>query len=230
MNFKIKVIKTRMSFENIKLAKIKKSFALVDTENQNKYMRVASDRLYMPFSVSAYENKYSSFKDYSIACYVTEKDEEVLTELDEKIKDLVDNSEIFDSSNNEYKSLLKQNRDFPKLFNLKLPRDKHGNFAIVKDGPDGVSKSHAIVVYDENKVKIKLTVDNIEEIFCKKRMFKCIFENAKIYEYNSVIGTTWNLVQMKYCSPASTLEKQVDSDEISCSNDDIDYSKCLLTL
>jgi hypothetical protein len=67
---------------------------------------------------------------------------------------------------------------------LKLPRDTHGNFNFV--------------VFDKDKNKVKVTEDNIEEVFCKKRLFQCIMQCEKIIDWNGSASVQWIITQAKY--------------------------------
>lgn len=168
----------------LNLAKVRKSVKLVDSTN--KSFQVTSGELFLPFGVSSWENKYSDYNDYSVQCYVnkTEGFENFCEDLNAQIVDVLGKSSMFDTSNSEIASILKQNKDFPKLLKINLPRDRFGNFDFV--------------VFDEDSNKIMVTENNVDNIFCKKRTFKCIFENMKVWEYNGRIGTIWNMVQAKY--------------------------------
>lgn len=200
-----------MTIPSLDLVKSGKSIRVIDTETR-KPLRVTSKELYLPFGVSSWENQYSKFQDYSLQTYVNidPEFEKYCEELDEKVKSLCLSSPLFE--NGEYKSLLKQNKDFPRLFKINLPRDRFGNFDFV--------------VFDKDLNKIMVTEDNVEYIFCKKRTFTCIFESCKVWQYNGSIGTIWNLVQVKY----KDLEvvEDASTNVPTCKGEEDAYNTCML--
>lgn len=218
---------TKCLLEQLGFAKVRKAIKIVDASN--KPLQVTSGELYLPFGVSSWENKYSDYNDYSLQCYVdkTEGFQEFCEELNERIQNMSNESSMIDTTNVDFTPILKHNKDFPKLLKINLPRDRFGNFDFV--------------VFDQDSNKIMVTEDNIENIFCKKRTFKCIFENAKLWEYNGKIGTIWNMIQAKYYNiqenPVNEdTDDSVSDDQSSGSDsgsgkgecDNAVYTKCVL--
>ncbi len=168
---------TTLNLEKISLCKSGKTIKLFG--EAKKPLELASGRLYLPFGVSSYENKWSGMYDYSVSCYVDEQFDAFCTRLDSKVREL-----LSDFTTSELSDTLRQNKDFPKLFRLKLPRDSNGNFNFV--------------VFDEDKNKIMVTEDNVNTVFCKKRPFKCIMQCEKITDWSGKSGISWILTQARY--------------------------------
>ena len=147
--------------------------------------------MYIPFGVKHIETNYSQWDNCHIDCSLNQskseesvKYQEAIDGLDKRIQELVSNSELFDiSEENTYFPILKENKTYPKLIKISLPRDSQGNF-----------KPFA---FDENKEQIVLTDSNIDETLSKGSVFASIIECARMWQYNGRIGSTWNLVQLK---------------------------------
>jgi hypothetical protein len=187
-----------VNLDTITLCKSGKSLKIL---NENKKpLEMQSCKLYMPFDVSRFENKWSGMYDYSVSCYTDDSFKEFFSKLDKRVSDLL--SPFTESPLND---TLKQNKDFPKLFRLKLPRDSYGNFNVV--------------VFDKNREKIMLTEENIEEIFCKKQTFKCTFQCEKISDWQGKSSILWQMTQAKLFDkdPIQPIEKS-----------HIDYNKLMI--
>jgi hypothetical protein len=204
---------SKTPIQDIQLAKVRKTVKLVDSNGQA--VSVSSGELYLPFGASCWENKRTDFDDYSVQCYVnkSEQFESYCQELSDKIESLCADS-LFDSSS-VFTPMLKQNKDFPQLLKINLPRDRYGNFDFV--------------VFDQDSNKVMITEDNVNEIFCKKRTFKCIMECARIWEFNGKIGSVWNAVQVKYYDTPVNDEVSIDSvDESAAPQVSSVYTECML--
>lgn len=183
-----------MNISKCILTKLKRTVVIADSDQITNCLetgklleglQIKSEKMYMPFGVSSFENKFSSFADYQVSVYVSENDTKTLDSLDARVQELGHETGILNFDSCEWRPILKKNKDFPRLLTLKLPRDKNGNFETI--------------VFDEDKNKIMIGLDNIEEIFCKKRTFKCVFQNVKVWEYNGAIGSIWKILQIRYC-------------------------------
>lgn len=146
-----------------------------------------TDRLYMPFGVSKFDNKWSGISDYSINCYVDNQFDLFCDSMDSKVIEL-----LKDHTTSEFTPSLRANKTFPKLFKLKLPRDSMGNFNVVG--------------FDTDTNKILITEDNVEEVFCKGREFKGLVQCEKIIDYAGKSRVSWMLTQMKYIEKGDDLE------------------------
>ena len=94
---------------------------------------------------------------------------------------------------NIYGSILRENKTYPKLMKISLPRDKNGNFDFV--------------IF--NKQKEQLTINNDDKLvdtLCKGKIFKGIIECAKIWYFKGRFGTTWNLTQLKFVENNSSTD------------------------
>lgn len=188
-----------LSIEGLNVFKSGKSFKLVDsTKNPLTFV---SCRLYLPFGTSSFRNDYSGMNDYSISCYSDPDFSEFCTRLDGKISEAIQ-----PYIHGELQPMLKQNKDYPKLLRLKLPRDSNGNFNFV--------------VFDEKENKIKVTENNVYDVFCKKRAFKCVMQCDKISSWNDKVYVSWILTQARYMKPEHTTDINVDTH--------VDFSTCLL--
>ncbi len=201
-----------MNFENIALDSVKvcksgKMLKLFQNADK-KPLAFQSCRLFMPFGISKYENKWNGMYDYSVSCYVSDDFEVFMDTVDEKVKVILQ-----DFTESEFQPSLKQNKIYPKLLRLKLPRDSMGNFTFA--------------VFDSTgQEKIMITEDNVEEVFCKKTQFKCIMESQKIIDWSEKCSISWMLTQAKLI-PRQEKEEECDFD-LSDNSDAIDYTQCLM--
>jgi hypothetical protein len=164
-------------------------------------LQLVTGKLYTPFGAKANQNSYSSFANCHIDCSLNQskseasvKYRESLEALDRKIIELIqENLGSFNTGNqtfsaedipNIYSPMLRENKTYPKLMKITLPRDSKGNFECV--------------IFDENKDKVLIDENNLEEVLCKGKIFKGIVECAKIWYYNGRFGTSWNLKQLKF--------------------------------
>jgi hypothetical protein len=173
-------------------------------------LQLVTGKMYTPFGAKSNQNSYSSFTNCHIDCSLNQskseasvKYRESIEALDRKIIELIqDNLNYFNTGNmtfqpedipNIYSPMLRENKTYPKLMKIALPRDSKGNFECV--------------IFDENKEKVLIEENNLEEVVCKGKIFKGIIECGKIWYYNGRFGTTWNLKQLKFIESA-----QVDVD------------------
>lgn len=160
-------------------------------------IQICSSTLYTPFGVKSINKEWSNYAEYNVDCSLNQSNSETsiffrngIEKLDKIIEKLVkENTSLFDSKNEKcndnfiYSPLLRENGSYPKLMRLQLSRDKNGNFESF--------------IFDENKQKIKITENNIDEILSKGKCFKTIIECVKIWYYNGKVGSIWKIVQLK---------------------------------
>lgn len=169
-------------------------------------IQICSSTLYTPFGVKSINKEWSNYAEYNVDCSLNQSNSETsiffrngIEKLDKIIEKLVkENTSLFDSKNEKcndnfiYSPLLRENGSYPKLMRLQLSRDKNGNFESF--------------IFDENKQKIKITENNIDEILSKGKCFKTIIECVKIWYYNGKVGSIWKIVQLKLAE--RTITKQ----------------------
>lgn len=179
---------------------IGKSGRMVKLLYKKQPLQLVTGKLYTPFGVKINKNDYSEFTTCHLDCSLNQsqsetsvKYREALEKLDARIIELIRESKgsfnprDFDTVDVEgdrfYSPMLRENKTYPKLMKISLPRDKNGNFDFV--------------IFDEDKQKIPVNDKNIEEVLSKGKVFKGILECNKIWLYKGRIGSTWNLVQMR---------------------------------
>lgn len=192
-----------LNISTVSICKSGKSLKLFN--DVKKPLALQSTVLYCPFGVSRFENKWSGMYDYTVSCYTDEDFHSFSEALDKKVAEC-----LTQFTTSELQSTLRQNKDYPKLFRLKLPRDSNGNFNFV--------------IFDKEKNKIKVTEDNIEEVFCKKRLFKCIMQCEKITDWNDKASIQWIITQARYTEQQSKQQSNTES------NIQVDsaYNTCLI--
>lgn len=205
-NYDIEKFSLAKSGRNIKLLYDKQTFQICTTT------------LYSPFGVKNQSKDWSNFNEYWIDCSLNQSSNENSTNfrnfidaLDKRIVELVNsNPNLFTNYNNDlqYNTILRANGDYPKLIKFGLPRDKNGNFESV--------------LFDQNKKKIRISEESIDEILPRGKTFKCIIECSKVWVFNGKIGSMWNIVQLKLS------EQQKQTDDSSFQKPQIDYSQLLI--
>lgn len=175
-------------FDQFNLAKVSRNVRLIHNK-QN--ININTHVLYMPFNLSKYKKQWSNFEEYSVDCYVQDVAcSEKLSQFDDYIFDLSKkNSQLFNVQNlndASYSPMYRENKTYPKLLKLYLPRDNNGNFTTQ--------------FFDDKSEKIIVDENNIETILSKKTMFKCIITCSKVWYYQNKIGSIWNIVQLKMVS------------------------------
>ena len=192
--------------------KIAKSGRMVKVMYDKEPLQLVTGKLYMPFGVKVNQNSYSPFATCQLDCSLNQskseaslKYSESLEALDCKIIELIQESlHLFNTGDmtinsddipNAYSCILRENKTYPKLMKITLPRDSKGNFTCV--------------IFDENKNKVFIEESTVDKVLCKGKIFKCIIECGKVWYYNGRFGTTWNLKQLKFMenTPDESLEK-----------------------
>jgi hypothetical protein len=186
-----------------------------------KNFQFCTSLLYTPFGVKSNSKDWSKFDEYCLDCSLNQSESEhstqfrnFLTKLDEKINELVkSNKELLNITNENceysYNSILRENKNYPKLMKLQLPRDKNGNFDCF--------------VFNSDKTKIKINEGNIEEVLTKGKFFKCIIECSKLWYFKEKVGSIWNIVQLKFTDvkvPTQSVENLENMENI--------YTNCMI--
>ena len=177
-------------------------------------LQIVTGKMYSPFGVRVNPSNYSNWTTCNIDCSLNQSDSELsiaykttLENLDKRIKELISESanlfdkaspELFNDIDSFYSPVLRENKTYPKLIKISLPRDSKGNFEFV--------------IFDENKEKVQLNDNNITEVLCKGKIFKSILECTKIWYYNGRFGTTWNLKQMRFTQNDETKSTPISMD------------------
>lgn len=160
-----------------------------------KPFQFCTSLLYSPFGVKSNSKDWSKFDDYSLDCSLNQSNSdqsinfrEFVDNLDKKIVELInENKEMLNIQSDVsfmYNSILRENKNYPKLMKLQLPRDKNGNFDCF--------------IFNSDKSKIKIDETNIEETLSKGKIFKCIIECSKLWYFKEKVGSMWNIVQLKF--------------------------------
>jgi hypothetical protein len=195
-----------VDWDDFQLAKSGRSVKVLYKKMPVKF---CSSALYTPFGVKSVNKEWSAFTEYSLDCSLNQSNSEgsvafrdFLHKLDEKIQDLVKtNNSILNVVDFQYTPILRENGSYPKLMKLQVVRDKNGNFASF--------------MFDNNKEKIKVGENNIDEVLGKGKIFKCIVECAKVWSYNGKVGTIWNIEQLKFEErPVTNTQTNVYSDDL----------------
>ena len=212
-----------LSFDQLTLCKSGRSVKLVYNK---ECASLSTSILYSPFGVNKYKKQWSNFEDYSIDCYIDGNSPDFalnngtltfneytkkLTEFNDHIFNMVKNERtlmnIPDHVNEVDITLspfYRDNKTFPKLLKLNLPRDTNGNFTTQ--------------FFDENSNKIIVDEKNIETLLTKKSTFKTIIKCSKVYFYQNKVGCMWDISQLKIYP--YTVKKEINDD----SDDSIDES------
>lgn len=201
-----------IDFSQLKLAK---SGRMIKIMYNKEPFQLVTSKMYAPFGVKVHVNNYSNFTNCYLDCSLNQSNSEtsvkyrdLLDKLDKRIIELIQESlHLFNTDMNYspedipniYGPILRENKTFPKLMKITLPRDTRGNFDYV--------------IFNENKEKVDITDDNIEEVLYKRIIFKSIIECGKVWYYKGRFGTTWNLKQLKFVENNNIIDnsKQYES-------------------
>jgi hypothetical protein len=180
--------------------KVAKSGRMIKIMYNKEPLQLVTGKMYTPFGVKVNTNNYSNFTNCHLDCSLNQgnsetsvKYRESLEALDKRIIELIQESlHLFNTDTNYqpddipniYGPILRENKTYPKLMKITLARDTKGNFDYV--------------IFNENKEKVTITDNNIEEVLCKGKIFKGIIECGKIWYFKGRFGTTWNLKQLKF--------------------------------
>jgi hypothetical protein len=200
----IKMSHIKIEEIDYKLLKIAKSGRTVCLRYNNDPFQISTCKLYTPFGVNGYANNYSPYTDWSISCSVSQLNNSFQNEFDKLDNNLIelikDSDHLFKDidfeNNNFYNPTFKQNKSFPKLMKLAIPRDKNGNILTV--------------FFDENATKIPVDDKNIEQILSKRTIFKCIIESKKLWSFKGLIGSIWEILQIRIISRQTDIEPDED--------------------
>ncbi len=178
--------------------KLGKSGRAVKLFYDKEPLQICTSTMYLPFGVKSLNKEWSNFSEYNIDCSLNASSSEVsicfrkgIEQIDNIIQDLTkQNLDLFHSKNEratsdfKYSNILRENGTYPKLMKLQLPRDKNGNFESF--------------IFDENKQKIAIDEENIDETLSKGKTFKAIIECSKVWYFNGKVGSIWKVVQLKF--------------------------------
>ena len=210
-----------LNFDELSLCKSGRSIKLV---HNKQCVSLSTSVLYSPFGVSKYKKQWSNFDDYSIDCYIDSNSPEFvessdytsycskLTDLNNHIFNMVKRNPVLmnipDHVNDNDITLspfFRDNKTFPKLLKLTLPRDTNGNFTTQ--------------FFDENSQKIIVDESNIETILSKKSTFKTIVGCSKVYFYQNKVGCIWEILQLKMVPYKKIIDDSSESlSDDSCSS------------
>ncbi len=169
-----------------------KSGKIIKLLNNNDQLKIFTTPLYLPFGLGK-KNSYNNTTEYFLDCFVSTNNEEYETfityidSLETEIKNIIKTQyKTLDNkltSEPGYYPILRPNKNYPKILKINFKRDNQGNFLTM--------------LYDENKNKIKLTENNISDIFTKNTSFKCLIECSKMWLFNNQVGSYWHIAQIK---------------------------------
>ena len=194
-----------MQFDKLNILKSGRNMRLVYNKSN---IELKTPELYLPFSINKYKKQWMNYEEYSIDCYVNDCSSlnknfsDQLIKLDENIYNISkENIQLLGGTSNDvvsYSKMYRDNKDYPKLLKLYLPRDNNGNFT-----------TH---FFDENGKVIHITEQNIDTILHKKSIFKTLITSSKVWYYQNKIGSTWNILQLKVLKSdeSSNLEETDD--------------------
>lgn len=203
-----------MNISDIVLSQLKlaKSGRMIKIMYNKEPLQLVTGKMYTPFGVKINTNTYSNFTNCTLDCSLNQSNSEVsvkyresLEALDNRIIELIQESlHLFDTNctaediPNIYGPILRENKTFPKLMKITLPRDSKGNFDYV--------------IFNENKEKVLITDDDkLSEVLCKGKIFKGIIECGKIWYFKGRFGTTWNLKQLKFVENTERVQTSVQA-------------------
>ena len=203
-----------IDLNELKLAKVGKVVKLL---YKKEPLQLVTSKMYAPFGVKVQNNDYSSYTKCHLDCSLNQnnstvsvKYREALEALDQKIAELIkEHVHLFNIKetidyDNYYTPVLKENKSYPKLMKITLPRDRNGNFDFV--------------VFNENKEKMPLDDNNIEQTLSKGKIFKGIVEFSKVWFFKGKFGVMMNLVQMKFIERETATEDPTEVENTSSKN------------
>lgn len=185
-----------LDLSQLKIAKAGKFVKLIYNKEP---LQLVTGKMYTPFGVKVNPNNYSAFNTCHLDCSLNQSSSDIsiayrnsIEELDRRILELIsENVDLFNTGNtdinfdeNIYSPVLRENKTYPKLMKISLPRDNKGNFDFV--------------IFKSESEKVPLNDTNILDVLCKGKIFKGIIECGKVWYYNGRFGTTWNLKQMRF--------------------------------
>jgi hypothetical protein len=212
--------------QNLKDIKLGKSGRAVKLFCNKEPIQICTSTMYLPFGVKSVNKEWNNFSEYSIDCSLNQSSSETsvvfrdtINDLDSVINELVKaNLSMFNNKNETatdsfvYSPMLRENKTYPKLMKLQLPRDKNGNFESF--------------IFDENKHKVPVDENNITEILHKGRTFKAIIECVKVWYYNGKVGSIWKVVQLKFAE--KTISDNTNTNTNTTDNQETIYSKLMI--
>lgn len=180
-------------FDNIKLGKAGRSTKLLYVNDGSKgNLKVSTPKLILKF-LNSTTKEWANFTEFSMDCSIHDiEDENSLLEFSNNINKRIIEENRSTYEDQAYFSMIKENKNYPKMIKLVFPRDSNGNFETV--------------VFDKEKNKVMITEDNIEDIFKRNLTMKCIIECVKVWNVNSKYGLIWNVTQI-LCGDVKEMQK-----------------------
>jgi len=194
----------KLNFDDLMLAKSGRVIKLIQDKQP---LNLSTVTLYLPFGVSKYKKQWSAFEEYSVDCYINDSNNNTeyvskLTEFNDHLFNLSkSNLQLFglhQSVEVTNSPFYRDNKTFPKLLKLQLPRDQNGNFTTQ--------------FFDENSKRIIVNEQNIDTVLSKKTLFKSIITCSKVWAYQNKIGSIWNVLQLKLVPLSKNTENSSDSE------------------
>jgi len=200
--------------DDIKLGKSGRAIRLLYNKEP---LQICTSTLYSPFGIKSVNKEWSNFTEYNLDCSMNQSSSETSTvfknfidKLDVIIQQLVKENLVLFNNKNEtanenfaYTSILRENGSYPKLMKLQFTRDKQGNFESF--------------IFDEQKEKIPINENNIDNVIAKGKIFKTIIECVKVWYYNGKVGSIWKVVQLKFCERERM--KMIDDNDGDCTEE-----------
>lgn len=191
---------TVVDLNNFDISKLKlgKSGRAIRLFYEKEPLQICTSTMYIPFGVKSLVKEWSNYSEFYMDCFLNNSKSDIsvnfkesLDKLDLTINDLVKNDiNLFDTKverakqDFQYSPILRENGTYPKLMKLQLTRDKNGNF-----------ESY---IFNQDKTKVVINENNIEDVLSKGKSFKAIIECVKVWYYNGKVGTIWKIVQLKF--------------------------------
>jgi hypothetical protein len=197
-----------LELEKIKFSSVKQVYGhkFISMYYNKSPLLIHFPRMTLPFGINDYKNKFSF--DLSFTNLRTNKNMEDFYNGMKKIEGLVEEygknnmKDLFHSKNADiqFKSCLTETKPFDPILKVKLNQDKENNFKFK--------------VFNDNQDEMDL--DDIHNLFCKKKQLKGIIECSGVWvserESGFVYGISWKVNQVKVYSDVEDLCFIDDSD------------------
>jgi hypothetical protein len=197
-----------LELEKIKFSSVKQVYGhkFISMYYNKSPLLIHFPRMTLPFGINDYKNKFSF--DLSFTNLRTNKNMEDFYNGMKKIEGLVEEygknnmKDLFHSKNADiqFKSCLTDTKPFDPILKVKLNQDKENNFKFK--------------VFNDNQDEMDL--DDIHNLFCKKKQLKGIIECSGVWvserESGFVYGISWKVNQVKVYSDVEDLCFIDDSD------------------
>ena len=147
----------------------------------------------MPFNLNKYKKQWSNFEEYTVDCYIDDSKSNndyivKLTQFNDSIFDLIkSNKNLFNVPDNEdiiYSSFYRENKTYPKLFKLQLPRDTQGNFLT-----QFFDENSEKIFVDENTINLTELLSALEYFIFKNLYDEHCIECLPLVTFYEYLGT-----------------------------------------